>query len=331
MTTLEPVTLTPGAAQPRSETRSHRSPVLVSNKVQARHLDRMAVVYVRQSSARQVVENRESTLLQYGLRERAVALGWPQTRVLVIDDDLGQSGQSVAGRPGFQRLLAEVGLDHVGIILGIEMSRLARSCRDWHQLLELCAVFGTLIGDADGVFDPCEYNDRLLLGLKGYIQLGVLPAEKLLIDIIPVDYAAKAVFHLSRQEQSMGKYFHLWNLNSVPMEHAYEWIKSFGYDLDVLPFDTVRKRVLNVDASNPLYPFIPLYRREARERNTLSVFDPKVAETVDVRLECANTLKGLEGSGIQCPPVSEDLARLCLSYLVETGFLPPPIVTGVRM
>jgi DNA invertase Pin-like site-specific DNA recombinase len=141
--------------------------VLVSNKVQARHLDRMAVVYVRQSSARQVVENRESTLLQYGLRERAVALGWPQTRVLVIDDDLGQSGQSVAGRPGFQRLLAEVGLDHVGIILGIEMSRLARSCRDWHQLLELCAVFGTLIGDADGVFDPCEYNDRLLLGLKG--------------------------------------------------------------------------------------------------------------------------------------------------------------------
>jgi DNA invertase Pin-like site-specific DNA recombinase len=167
MTTLEPVTFPPEVAQRRGETRLPPSPLLLSNKVQGRHLDRMAVVYVRQSSARQVVENRESTRLQYGLRERAIALGWPSTRVLVIDEDLGQSGQSIAGRPGFQRLLAEVGLDHVGIILGIEMSRLARSCRDWHQLLELCAIFGTLIGDADGVFDPCEYNDRLLLGLKG--------------------------------------------------------------------------------------------------------------------------------------------------------------------
>jgi DNA invertase Pin-like site-specific DNA recombinase len=167
MTTLEPVSVVPEAVQRRGGMRALQSSSLLSNKIQARHLDRMAVVYVRQSSARQVVENRESTQLQYGLRERAVALGWAPTRVLVIDDDLGQSGQSVAGRPGFQRLLVEVGLDHVGIILGIEMSRLARSCRDWHQLLELCAVFGTLIGDADGVFDPCEYNDRLLLGLKG--------------------------------------------------------------------------------------------------------------------------------------------------------------------
>jgi len=144
-----------------------RQSVWLSSKVHARHLDRQAVVYVRQSSARQVTENRESTEMQYRLGERAVALGWSDSRVLVIDDDLGQSGQSVAGRPGFQRLLAEVGLDHVGIILGLEMSRLARSCRDWHQLLELCAVFGTLLGDADGVYDPCDYNDRLLLGLKG--------------------------------------------------------------------------------------------------------------------------------------------------------------------
>jgi len=114
-----------------------------------------------------VLENRESTALQYRLRDRAVALGWAEAQVLVIDEDLGQSGQSVAGRPGFQRLLAEVGLDHVGLVLGIEMSRLARSCRDWHQLLELCAVFGTLLGDADGVYDPRDFNDRLLLGLKG--------------------------------------------------------------------------------------------------------------------------------------------------------------------
>jgi DNA invertase Pin-like site-specific DNA recombinase len=157
----------------RSASDSRRGPVpprsatLLNTKVQARHLDRMAVIYVRQSSVRQVLENPESTQLQYRLRERAVALGWAETRILVIDDDLGQSGQSVAGRPGFQRLLVEVGLDHVGLILGIDMSRLARSCRDWHQLLELCAVFGTLIGDADGVYDPRDYNDRLLLGLKG--------------------------------------------------------------------------------------------------------------------------------------------------------------------
>ena len=127
---------------------------------------RIAVVYVRQSSAKQVAENRESTEMQYRLGERAKALGWSPSRVVVIDDDLGQSGQFISGRLGFQRLLAEVGLDHVGIVLGLEMSRLARSCRDWHQLLELCSVFGTLLGDADGVYDPSDYNDRLLLGLK---------------------------------------------------------------------------------------------------------------------------------------------------------------------
>jgi DNA invertase Pin-like site-specific DNA recombinase len=127
----------------------------------------LAIVYVRQSTIRQVHENVESTELQYRLQERAVALGWAPTRVMVIDEDLGVSGQSIEGRLGFQRLLAEVSLDHVGIVLGIEMSRLARSCRDWHQLLDLCGVFGTLIGDADGIYDPHDYNDRLLLGLKG--------------------------------------------------------------------------------------------------------------------------------------------------------------------
>ncbi len=149
------------------ERESRHLSTLLSSKIYPRHLDRKALVYVRQSSARQVVENRESTEMQYRLRDRAVVLGWPETRVVVIDDDLGQSGSSVAGRPGFQRVLAEVGLDHVGLVLGIEMSRLARSCRDWHQLLELCSVFGTLLGDADGVYDPRDYNDRLLLGLKG--------------------------------------------------------------------------------------------------------------------------------------------------------------------
>jgi DNA invertase Pin-like site-specific DNA recombinase len=131
------------------------------------HLERLAIVYVRQSSTKQVEQNIESTQLQYKLVDRAAALGWPRERIVVIDDDLGISGRSIEGRAGFQRLLAEVSLEHVGMVLGIEMSRLARSCRDWHQLLELCSVFGTLLGDADGVYDPRDYNDRLLLGLKG--------------------------------------------------------------------------------------------------------------------------------------------------------------------
>ena len=116
---------------------------------------------------RQVLEHHESTDLQYKLANRAVALGWPQDRVLVIDDDLGQSGTTAENRVGFQRLLAEIGLSHVGLVLGMEMSRLARCNRDWHQLLELCAVFGSLLADLDGLYDPGHYNDRLLLGLKG--------------------------------------------------------------------------------------------------------------------------------------------------------------------
>jgi DNA invertase Pin-like site-specific DNA recombinase len=140
---------------------------LRSPKVQEWHLDRMAVVYVRQSSVQQVLENRESTERQYALVDRAIACGWSRDRVLVIDEDQGKSGSTSEGRLGFQRLLAEVGLDHVGLILGIEMSRLARSCKDWHQLLELCAIFRTLLGDQDGLYDPTDPNDRLLLGLKG--------------------------------------------------------------------------------------------------------------------------------------------------------------------
>ncbi|MFC1707683.1 recombinase family protein [Planctomycetota bacterium] len=136
-------------------------------KINERHHDRMAVVYVRQSSVRQVNCHRESTELQYSLQGLAKQLGWPDDRVVVIDDDLGLSGATAAGRAGFQRLLSEVALDHVGVILGVDMSRLARSCRDWYQLLELCALFGTLIGDLDGLYDPAQYNDRLLLGLKG--------------------------------------------------------------------------------------------------------------------------------------------------------------------
>jgi DNA invertase Pin-like site-specific DNA recombinase len=137
------------------------------SKILAQHCAKLAVVYVRQSSLQQVWDNRESTARQYALHDYAVALGWPATRVLTIDEDQGQSGASAQGRPGFQRLLAEVTMNHVGLVLGLEMSRLARSSKDWHHLLEVCALFGTLLADQDGVYDASDPNDRLLLGLKG--------------------------------------------------------------------------------------------------------------------------------------------------------------------
>ena len=136
-------------------------------KIQGWHRDRLAVIYVRQSSRQQVADHSESTRLQYGLTGRAAALGWPASRVMVIDEDLGRSAANAAERPGFARLVAEITMGHVGLVLGLEMSRLARAGRDWHQLIELCSLAGALLADADGVYDPNEYNDRLLLGLKG--------------------------------------------------------------------------------------------------------------------------------------------------------------------
>src|SRR5260221_498761 len=136
-------------------------------KVTARHLARQAMLYVRQSTLHQVLENTESTARQYALRERAIALGWEASRIVVIDQDLGQSGASAADREGFQRLVAEVGLGHVGLVMGLEVSRLARSSLDWHHLLEICTMTGALILDEDGLYDPATFNDRLLLGLKG--------------------------------------------------------------------------------------------------------------------------------------------------------------------
>jgi len=141
--------------------------MLLSAKIRPAHQELLALVYVRQSSTKQVEENTESTELQYRLVDRAAAMGWNTDRIEVIDDDLGMSGRSVEYRVGFQRMIAEVSMGHVGIIFSIEMSRLARSCRDWHQLLENCSLFGTLLADADGVYDPRDHNDRLLLGLKG--------------------------------------------------------------------------------------------------------------------------------------------------------------------
>jgi len=149
-------------------------------KIQPDHLQRDAFLYVRQSSLRQVFENTESTKRQYALRERAVALGWPIERVHTIDSDQGISGASAEQRDGFQQLVSEVALGHAGIVLGLEVSRLARNNADWHRLLELAALARTLILDEDGIYDPSHFNDRLLLGLKGTMseaELHVLKAR----------------------------------------------------------------------------------------------------------------------------------------------------------
>ena len=135
-------------------------------KVTTEHLKRDAYLYVRQSTLRQVVENTESTERQYALREQAVKLGWPIEHVITIDQDQGQSGATAADREGFQKLVMEVSMGRAGIVLGLEVSRLARNSSDWHRLLEICALTGTLILDEDGLYDPSHFNDRLLLGLK---------------------------------------------------------------------------------------------------------------------------------------------------------------------
>jgi DNA invertase Pin-like site-specific DNA recombinase len=155
---------------------------LMPEKIRRGHRERLAMVYIRQSTVQQVERHQESTRLQYALVDRAYSFGWAREMIVINDDDLGRSGATIEGRLGFQRLVAEVGLGHVGLVLGIEMSRLARSCRDWHQLLEICALFDTLIADADGVYDPANYNDRLLLGLKGTMseaELHILKARML--------------------------------------------------------------------------------------------------------------------------------------------------------
>jgi excisionase family DNA binding protein len=155
---------------------------ILPEKIDRQHRERLAIVYIRQSTPQQVERHQESTRLQYALVDRAIQFGWSRETIVVIDDDLGRSGATIEGRLGFQRLVAEVGLGNVGLVLGVEMSRLARSCRDWHQLLEICALFDTLIADVDGVYDPTNYNDRLLLGLKGTMseaELHILKARML--------------------------------------------------------------------------------------------------------------------------------------------------------
>ena len=145
-------------------------PDTAASKVTAAHLSRTALLYVRQSSLKQVIHNTESAIRQYDLRGKAIALGWAAGQITVIDIDQGHSGASAADREGFQRLVADVGMGKAGIVLGLECSRLARNNADWHRLLEICALSGTLICDEDGLYDPRDFNDRMLLGMKGQLS-----------------------------------------------------------------------------------------------------------------------------------------------------------------
>src|SRR6266566_7030642 len=138
-----------------------------ATKIRPDHLDRLAGIYVRQSTLFQVRENIGSTIRQYDLVKRAQDLGWEPVSIKVVDQDQGHSGSSSIGRDGFQWLVAEVGLGHIGAVLSLEVSRLARSCSDWYRLLEICALTDTLVIDDEGIYDPGQYNDRLLLGFMG--------------------------------------------------------------------------------------------------------------------------------------------------------------------
>jgi DNA invertase Pin-like site-specific DNA recombinase len=146
------------------------APINADERLTATHRAKLAYVYVRQSSLNQVRQHQESTELQYRLVDRAVGLGWPHERVQVIDEDLGKSGAGSVERHGFQKLIAEIGLGNAGLVVSLDASRLARNNRDWHQLLELCSVFGVLIADGERLYDPHAYHDRLLLGLSGIMS-----------------------------------------------------------------------------------------------------------------------------------------------------------------
>ena len=141
--------------------------VMTTQKITAEHLKKKAIIYIRQSSMRQVQENKESLLYQIALKNKAAELGWRMGNIEIIDNDLGISGKSTKGRIGFEKLVSDISLSKVGIVFGYEVSRIARNCIDWYKLIELCSIFGTLIGDVDGVYNVNQYNDRLLLGLKG--------------------------------------------------------------------------------------------------------------------------------------------------------------------
>ena len=249
-------------------------------KVTARHLQRQAMLYVRQSTLHQVLENRESTARQYALRDRALALGWDAARIVVIDQDLGQSGASAVDRAGFQRLVAEVGLGQVGLVMGLEVSRLARSSLDWHHLLEICALTGTLILDEDGLYDPATFNDRLLLGLKGTMSEAELHVLRARLRGGVLHKASRAALKLP-----------------LPVGLAYT------------DDDTV---VLHPDAQiqHALRLLFATFKRTGSAWATVKYFGVDPDQWTHVQLGVKNPAGGVHGKGIEaCPAVSARVSR----------------------
>ncbi|NTX38695.1 amino acid adenylation domain-containing protein [Myxococcus sp. CA033] len=167
-----------------------------------------------------------------------------------------------------------------------------------------------------------QTNDYLLVAFRGYVPMGILPEYPRIFDTIPVDYAAKAIVHISLKREAFGRFFHLFNPAPVSLHQFCEWIRSYGYEFDIVPFDEARRRALEVDTSHPLYPLVPLIRDA--EAEPTPALDPSVIGELQPEMECANALEVLAGSGIRCPPMTEALAHRCIQYLVDVGFLPPP-------
>jgi DNA invertase Pin-like site-specific DNA recombinase/predicted DNA-binding transcriptional regulator AlpA len=260
-------------------------------KITEAHRRRRAVVYVRQSTLTQLERNHESRARQYALRDRALELGWPPSAISVVDDDLGRSGTSTDGRLGFKELVAEVGLGHVGLVLALEVSRFARSSADWHQLLDLCALTGTLIADSDGIYSPVDFNDRLLLGLKGTMSEAELHLIRARLDggrrnkakrgelemNLPVglDRDETGLIVLSADEQirhAIERVFELWRR----LGSARQVVRELIAEDQKLPRRPVGRRRVNwtrasygaVHAllSNPVYAGAFVFGRRRRER-----------------------------------------------------------------
>lgn len=175
-----------------------------------------------------------------------------------------------------------------------------------------------------------QLNDYLIIELKGLLQFGVVPEVHYMFDAVPVDYASRAIAHISLQKDSLGDTFHLWNLHPVQMKRIYQWIRTFGYALDIVSFETVIQHLVTVTPDNAIFPLVPLFLDE-EHRLMPEAFEPEVMANTDLRAECRNTLAMLEGSGIECPPMTEELAHRCFRYLVDVGFFPTPDEQRSRM
>jgi thioester reductase-like protein len=170
-----------------------------------------------------------------------------------------------------------------------------------------------------------QTNDYLLVMLRGYIDLGILPEPDIMIDFVTVDYVAKVISQLSRKPDSIGKYFHIWNPRPVHMSEAYKWIRSFGYELEIVPLPVLRKSVLAVDSSNALYPFVAGFRDRTEAPAPALSHDPRVVKNIDIYSECKNTFAGIADNGTDCPTLTEEMAHHCFAYLAGIGFLPQPV------